>query len=277
MLTAIALAAALGGAPAQPGTLTLSNVRLTVGELGPPREGSRLLPGDVLFIAYDIDGLTIDGEGTARYTMAMEVTDGAGKLLFKQDPRELQDFVPLRGNRLPARGYITVGLDQPPGMYGCKISVTDPKTKATASLNVKFEVLKPDFGVVAVFTSYDERGEISAPTTGQVGQKVIVHFSVAGFQRDAKTKQPNVEILFQVYDDKGTPLLVDASGKPSPRKHIQDDKSPQLVKDTDGAFALHFPLFMNRPGKFAVEVKAEDRVSKKTSSYKLPVTINPAQ
>ena len=52
---------------------------------------------------------------------------------------------------------------------------------------------------------------------------------------------------------------------------------PLTAAPTVPPFALHFPLFMNRPGKFAVEVKAEDRVSKKTSSYKLPVTINPAQ
>jgi hypothetical protein len=277
MLTAIALAAVLGGAPAQPGNLKLTNVRMTVGELGPPREGGKLLPGDVLFIAYDIDGLTIEGDGVAKYRMAMEVTDGAGKLIFKQDPRDLQDFVPLRGSKLPARAFITVGLDQPPGSYNCKIAVTDPKAKATGNLDVKFEVLKKDFAVVAVFTSYDSLGQISAPTTGQVGQTVFIQFSVASFERDPKTKQPNVEVLFQVYDDKNAPLLVDAAGKPAPRKHVQDDKAVTLVKETDGAFALNFPLFMNRPGKFTVEIKATDNVSKKSSTYKLPVTVNAAQ
>jgi hypothetical protein len=275
MLTTIALAL-LAGTPAQPGALQLNNVRMTVGELGPPREGNKLLPGDVLFIAYDIDGITIDGEGTAKYTMAMEVSDDAGKLIFKQDPRDLADFVPLRGNKLPARAYITVGLDQPPGAYNCKIVVTDPKTKATGNLNVKFEVAKKDFGIVAVYTSHDPEGKISSPTSGQVGQTLNIHFSIASFERDAKLKQPDVEIEFQVYDDKGNALLVNPEGKPSPRKHIQDAKSANPVKETDGAFALQFPLFMNRPGKFAVEIKATDRVSKKTSTYKLPVTITAA-
>lgn len=278
MLTAIALATILGSTPAQPGTLNLTNVRMTIGELGPPRDNSKLLPGDVLFIAYDIDGLTINNDGVAKYTMAMEVTDAAGKLIFKQDPRELEDFVPLRGNKMPARAYITVGLDQPPGNYNCKISVTDTKTKAIGSLNQKFEVLKKDFAVVAVYTSYDGRGEISAPTTGQVGQTVFLQFSIAGFERDQKTKQPNVEIQFQVYDDKGTPLFADEKGIPKPRKHIQDDKSAQMVKETDGAFALQFPIFMNRPGKFVVEITATDNASpaKKKFVYKLPITINSA-
>ena len=174
MLTAIALAAVLGGTPAQPAELKLTNVRMTVGELGPTRDGNKLLPGDVLFIAYNIEGITIDAEGIARYTMAMEVSDSAGKLIFKQDPRTLDDFVPLRGNQMPARAYITVGLDQPPGNYDCKIAVTDPKTKASSSLVVKFEVAKKEFGVVAVYTSHDPKGELSAPTAGQVGQTIYI-------------------------------------------------------------------------------------------------------
>ena len=268
MLTTIALAL-LTSVPAQPAELKLSNVRMTIGELGPPREGNKLLPGDVLFIAYDIDGITIDGEGHAVYTMAMEVADGAGKLIFKQDPRELTDFVPLRGNKMPARAYITIGLDQPPGLYNCKIAVSDPKTKAAGSLNVKFEVLKKEFGVVAVFTSYDSDGKLSAPTSGQVGQTIFVQFSVASFDRD-KEKQPNVKVEFQVFDDKGLPTLT------APRKHIQDGKSLPAVKPEDGAFALQFPLFMNRPGKFVVEIFATDEVSKKTSRYRLPITVTAA-
>lgn len=277
MMTAIALAALLGGTPAQPaGNLKLNNVRLTMGEFGPPREGAKLLPGDVLFIAYDIEGLTIDGEGTARYTMSMEVINPNGKPLLQQAPREAVEFVPLRGNRMPARAYVTVGLDEAPGEYNCKLTVTDPKTKATDSLNVKFEVLKKDFGVVAVNTSHDAAGELSAPSVGQVGQLLYVHFSVAAFGRDQQTKNENVEVEFQFYDDKGTPLLVDASNKPTPRKHVQDEKSALPVKKTDEVFRLQFPLFLNRPGKFNVEIKATDKITKKTSVFKLPITINEA-
>ncbi|MDB5311534.1 MAG: hypothetical protein JWO38_5736 [Gemmataceae bacterium] len=265
MWSSLTLAAALSLGPAQPGGIQLTNVRMTIGELGPTRPNSKLLPGDVLFIGYDIDGLAIDPDGTARYTMAMEVTDAAGKLIFKQDPRELTDFIPLRGNKLPARAFVTVGLDQPPGAYVCKLSVTDPKTKAVTSLTVKFEVLKAEFGIVAVFTSHDARGELSAPTTGLVGQSIFVQFAVASFQRDAKTKQPNIEFLFEVFDDKGQPTLG------VPKKHIQDSG----VEADKGAFPLYFPLYMSRPGKFTVRVTATDKIANKKSTYELPVTILP--
>jgi hypothetical protein len=32
---------------------------------------------------------------------------------------------------------------------------------------------------------------------------------------------------------------------------------------------------MNRPGKFTVEITATDQLTKKTASYKLPVTVLP--
>ena len=41
-----------------------------------------------------------------------------------------------------------------------------------------------------MYTSHDQRGELSAPTTGQVGQTVYIQFSIASFERDPKTKQP---------------------------------------------------------------------------------------
>jgi hypothetical protein len=276
MLTAIALAAVLGGAPAQPSELKLTNVRMTVGELGPPREGNKILPGDVLFIAYDIDGLTIDAEGIAKYTMAMEVTNPTGRVILEQKPSDRMDFAPLRGNKLPGRAYVTVGLDEAPGQYTCKLSVTDPATKLSGSLSVKFEVLKKDLGIVAVYTSHDPKGEISAPTTAQVGETLYIHFTVASFERHPKTQQPDVLIEFQFYDAAGKPILVNAKNEPAPRKHIQDAKSVPPVKPGDGAFTLQFPLFLNRPGKFLVEMKATDNVSKKTFTYKLQVTANPA-
>src|SRR5215213_8440061 len=101
MWSSVALAAALALAPAQPGGLQLTNVRLTVGELGPARTSTKVLPGDVLFIAYDIDGLSVDKEGKAVYTMGMDVTDATNRTVFKQDPqpadKALNEVLPLGG------------------------------------------------------------------------------------------------------------------------------------------------------------------------------------
>jgi hypothetical protein len=266
MFYSLALAAALT-TPGQGGELKLTNVRMTVGELGPARGNAKFLPGDIVFIGYDITGLSIEPDGIAKYKMAMEVSDGTGKTIFKQDPRELNDFVPLRGNTIPARAFVTIGLDQDPGNYTCKVTVEDPKVKDKKdSLTVKFEVAKAEYGIVAVYTTHDLKREVSAPTTGTVGQSIFINFSVAGFQRDPKTKQPNVEFEYQILDDKGTPTL----GQPG--KHTQDSG----VDEKAGAFAMQFPLFMSRPGKFTARITATDKVANKKTTYDLPVTVLPA-
>jgi hypothetical protein len=223
-----------------------------------------------------MDGLTIDSEGIAKYSMAMEVTNPAGRVILEQKPTARVEFAPLRGNRLPGRAYVIVGLDETPGVYSCKLSVTDTVTKLTANLAVKFEVLKKEFAIVAVFTSHDQKGEISAPTTGQVGDTRWIQFTVASFERDPKTKQPNVYIEFQFFDEKGKALLVNEKNELVPRKHEQDEKSLPPVKDGDGAFTLQFPVFLNRPGKFLVEMTAHDKVTGKKFLYKLPLTATAA-
>jgi hypothetical protein len=262
MLYALAFAA-LTASPAQGGGVKLTNVRLTVGELGGARASAKFLPGDILFVAYEIAGLPTGEDGIVRYKMEMKVLDSTGKAIFKQDPRELMDFVPLRGNSIPARAFIVIGLDHDPGNYTCEISVEDPKSKTKDTLSLKFEVSKPEFGIVAVSTSFDPAGAISAPTTCVVGQIMMINFSVATFKRDPKTKQPNVELEYQFYDDKGAAIL----GQPG--KDVVDGG----VADTEGLFRKQFPLFLSRPGKFTVKITANDKIGGKKSTYELPVTV----
>lgn len=261
----LTLAAVLALAPGQTG-LQLSNVRLTVGELGGPRPNAQVLPGDILFIAYDIDGLTFDAQGGVHYSMALEVVNAAGKPLLKQDPREIVDFAPLRGRTIPARAFVSIGIDQEPGMFTCKITITDMKSKQSATLSQKFEVLKKDFGIVGVNTFYDEERRYSAPTAGFVGQTIIVNFVVVGFAREGRTRQPRVEIEVQAMDDKNQPTL------PEPLKETVDSG----IKEDDPGFVRQFPLFMNRAGKFTLKIKATDKVSQRVFTYDLPVTIHPS-
>jgi hypothetical protein len=270
MFTALALATVLVAQP-QP-NLKLTNVRISVGELGSPRDNNKFLPGDVLFLSYDIEGLTIDDQGIATYTMAMVVKNPMGRVLFEQYPRSLVDFVPLRGNKVPGRNFVSVGLDDSPGLYTCTLTITDPTTKAEASLSIKYEVLKKDFGIVVVYTSHDQKGELPAPTSGQVGGTLWIQLTIASFERDANTTQPNVVIEFQLYDEKGNAILVSARNEPVPHRHTQDAQSSSPVKAGYYTFADQFQLHLNRPGKFRVEIKATDNVSRKTFTYNLQVT-----
>lgn len=265
MLTPLLLATALTlgqvPAPASAGALTLANVRSTYGELGGPRPLAPLLPGDVMFLGFDIEGISTDAEGRVQYTMFMELLDSAGASKYKTDPANKNDFVPLGGNKIPGRAYTTVGLDQAPGDYLLKVTVTDLANKATKTVEQKFSVAAKDFGIVAVYTSVDERGQIPMPTTGIVGQPLFIQLGIVNFARGAD-KKPNVEVEMVPLDEKGNPTVAKPSLLP-----IKDG-----VDEKDAGVTIRYLLPLTRAGKFSVRLKATDKITNKTHTFTLPVT-----
>jgi hypothetical protein len=262
MLYALAIAA-LTAVPSQGGDLKLANVRMTLGDLGPTRPDAKFLPGDALHVRFDMTGISIEASGEAKYKMESRVRDKNNKVIFKKDAEEKSAFAPLRGNSVPGAALILIGLDMDAGEYVLEVSVEDPKTKATDSKSVKFEVLKKDFGIVAVHATADFQGFIPTSNVGTVGQTIIIWYTVASFERDAKTKQPKIELQIQLLDEKGTPTLKD------PLKHVQDGGVDEKI----GAISPYYSLFLNRPGKFTVRITAIDQVSNKKASYDWPVTV----
>lgn len=269
MWTPLTLAAALAFTPAQSpapaGTLNLTNVRATYGELGGNRPPGKLLPGEVLWVGFDIEGLTIAPDGQANYAMASEFLTDAGKLFRKDEPFEMVSFVPLGGNKVPGRAFVVIGTDQPAGGYVMKLTVTDKATKATKTLEYKFEVAEPGFGIVAVYACADPDGRLSAPTTGVVGQPLFVQFMVIGFQFDGGKRQPNVQVEMVPIDESGKPTL------PQPLSTVVETG----VDEKDARFTLRFPLPLTRVGKFTIRLKATDKLGNKTATFDLPIAVIP--
>src|SRR4051812_9961655 len=102
MWTALALTTVLTVTPAQQ-SLELKNVRTTHGILGQERKDDKFLPGDVLVVAFDIEGLKVKEDGQILYAMGMELTlKGKPKPEFKKDPQDLVAVNSLGGTNLPA-------------------------------------------------------------------------------------------------------------------------------------------------------------------------------
>jgi hypothetical protein len=255
------MVAAVGTAPAAP-ELTLSNVRFTRGVLGPTRDGSRVLPGDSLFVCFDVEGVTLADDGKVVYSTAMEVTDASGRTVFKQDPRDQQAVCSLGGNRLPAFVRLHVGPDQPPGQYTLQATVTDRTSSSKGTLKRTFEVLPAGFGIVQLSTTADHGGMLPMPVPA-AGQGLWLHFGVVGFGRDDAGHQPNVGIALRVLDEDGKPTLAQpasgAVGKGVPEKDV--------------VLPMQLALLLNRPGKFTVELTATDRVSGKKDTVTFPLTV----
>jgi hypothetical protein len=267
MTPTLALLAALSLGPHQAGPLTLTNVRATHGSLGPVRADNKVLPGDSVFLAFDIEGITVDpATGKVSYSMLTEIFDGKDKLLFKRDPQDQETINALGGNSVPAFVHLDCGLDQAPGEYVVKVTVTDRTAKRNASLSRKFQVLPRDFGLVRLATTTDVEGNAPAAVFG-VGQALHVSCSVVSFERDKAKEQPDVTVELRVLDDKGKPVLTQPF-------------TGQVNKDVPSnlrGLPLQFLVSLNRPGKFTVALKATDHLSKKTATLSFPLTVLPAK
>jgi hypothetical protein len=261
MLATLAFATALSMPVAQDSELKLSNARTTYGILGAARGNDKYLPGDMMFLAFDITGMTVDKEGQIRYSLAMDLKDSTGKKIFGQVPQTIVASNSLGGNSLYGYAYAEIGGAQAPGKYTMTVTIRDVAAKKSAEITQNFEILKKDFGIGRLDLFYDERGSLWAPRVFVVGQSAWVHFITMGFDRDGNG-DPNVEVRIRVLDEAGKPTL------PQPYKgEVKKAERNQSV----------FPWFQkiefNRPGKYKIELEAEDKVAKKTVKQEQSITV----
>jgi len=264
MLQTLALTAVLSLAPAQDAPLNITNDRVTFcGEFGPNRPNNRYLPGDTFYLAFDMENLKPDAFGVVQYMMGMEVRDATGKSILSKAPAKETMVLPFGGGKLPGRGYVNIDLSTAPGTYTCKMTVTDAKTNQTRTLEKSFEVQPAAFGMVSMFASADDKGEISMPLMGIPGQVMFLHFFVVGFGRDPSTKQPNVVTELRVYDQNGK-LTTE---QPSSLIHNKD------IDDKVTGLPFTFRIPMNRAGSYTVEIKAECKVTGKPYKISFPINV----
>lgn len=264
MWATLAFAAALGLAPDQTGTLQLTNARATYGFLGATRPDNKLLPGDVYFVTYDIENITVKN-GKALYKMSMEFLNSKGKAEFKRDPEDLESTLSLGGTRMPGMASAEIGTETAPGEYTLKVEVTDRATNKSETLVRKFEVLPKAFGLVRVHLTYVQT-TVPAPWQGVVGQSLFLNCAAIHFQRD-KDKQPNVVVEMNILDEKG------AATMPKPQTvEFNKDIDPKLI-----GLPVNLLVELNRPGKFTIELQATDKLANKTYKVSLPLQVQEAK
>jgi hypothetical protein len=264
MWTTVALVAALSLAPQQAGPLNLTHVRTTYGVPGVSRTDTKLLPGDQLFIAFDIDGITMDANGRVLYSMSTELTDSKGKPLFKQEPRDQEIIAALGGKSIPAYVQLDIGLDQSPGDYTFKVTVTDRASKRSGTLSRNFTVLPATFGLVRLTTTADAEGRVPTAVF-ETGGALWVNVGVVGFGRKPGTNDPDMNVELRVLDESGKPTMA----KPFTGQINEKAKVPPSAR----FMPVQFLATLNRPGKFTVELKATCVVCEKTVSLAFPITV----
>jgi hypothetical protein len=263
MWTAVALTTVMSLAPAQ--GLELKNVRTTYGIMGEPRKDDKILPGDVIILAFDIEGLKAKDSGLVQYSMGMEFgKKGAAKPIYKREPSELEADNNLGGS-LPAFAIYPVASDLAPGDYTFKVTVKDLAGKGEKTLEKTYEVVKPKLGFIRVRVTSATEPPVPVPPIAVPGQRILFHCSLAGVKLD-KAGLPNVTFEMNILDDKGNPTV--------PKPYKGDIKA----KLQDPAGIMHFlprPLDLNRSGKFKIVIKATDNNSKETTEQTMNLTVLP--
>lgn len=249
--------------PAQAGGLEVSNIRPTYGMLGPSRPDYRILPGEVLPIAFDIAGLQSDELGRMRFAVKMRVEDAQAKAIYNEDLGELPPFLNvLGGGKVQHAVVVSTGLKQPPGTYRVKATITDLNSRKEAAIEKDFTVLPADLGLVRCQLSYDRNGLLHAPTQAVIGQTLYLSAVVVGFKPDAKEKEGNVSVELSVLDDKD---------KPTQTRPLKGEFRNLDAESPHVPFLFDLPI--HRAGRYKLTLKATDNVTKRTATLTLPFNV----
>ena len=252
------------GADAAP---EIADMHATYGHLGAVRpKGPGLLPGDVAAFTFSIKNLKFDKSGKAAYSVAIEVRDAKGKLVYEQKPFNSIAQSQFGGDSLPCSANIAVPLDAQPGKVSWKVTVKDRTTDKSVEAKGEGNVLAAKFGIVRVGTYADPEAKVAVAPLGVVGGTLYLDFAAVNFARDAM-KKPDVKIELRILDDKGQPT----SAEPMVGR-VHDD-----IPEDARMVPLQFGLTFNRVGNFTAELTAKCVVCGSEEKIQLPIRVLPLQ
>jgi hypothetical protein len=256
------LVGALTLAASDSGALRLTNMRATYWIGGPDRPDNKVLPGDGLVVAYDIEGMQPGADGKMHYEIGMEVTDQQGAVLLKQKPKAETVDPAANGRPLAGMATLNVGLDQSPGMYTVKISVTDDTSRASADFSRTYEVLPKDLGLVRVVADGDPVSKGIDPLF-HAGKPGVLNFTLVGFERRQSSGQPEVRVTMTVTEN-GQPVFE----KPTVSE-VKADVPPNAL-----AVPLELRLQLVKAGQYVVQLAAKDRINGRSAMISVPITVS---
>jgi len=255
------LVLALALSPASASALEIKNFRPCYAPVpfGASRTEKDLkcLPGDFLLFTYDIEGLKSDPKTTkVSYVTILEMFDSQAKPIFdaKRTPHE---FIPqLGGTRMPGDVQLQMGRKQKPGKYVVRLTVQDRVANESKSETRQLELLPQGFGFALVV----------APGVGFSGQHYVTEFALIDMGLDAR-KQPDVKVEMRVLDEKERPVA------PSTFWTLPRDLPMGIDVAKENGAPLHFPLYLNRPGRFIIDILAKDNISKTEARLTYPLYV----
>ena len=225
--------------------------------LGATRPNDKCLPGDFLFLTYDIEGLKIDDKsGKANFVTVLEIFDEKANPVSprKETPNEV--VLQLGGSRMPGDMHVQMGRSQKPGKYRVRLTVQDRLTNDVKSHVHLFELLPPTFGFAGVV----------APTIGFPGQMYATEFVLIDMGLDNK-KQPDVEVTMRILDANGKEVAMPVIST------LPRDLAAEVNLEKENFAPMRFPIYLNRSGRFTIDILAKDKIGNKEARLNYPLQV----
>jgi len=247
--------------PAASDALELKNIKVRYGPMGAIRETKTFLPGDLIFITYDIEDLTIDPKdqksGKVSYVAVTELLDADKKVVYSNE--NPQTALPqLGGTRLPVFVDLQLGTKRPPGNYSLRVTVRDQFSKPVQAkaFQYSFELVPATFGMI----------HIAAPLLGFPGQFYHTDFTLTNLTLNAK-QTPDTMVRITILDSSKKPVA------PTVEYQFPRDLPPDLDLQKSNMVPIVYPVYLNRVGHFTMEIVATDKIGKKEAKLSYPLTV----
>ncbi len=251
----LVLAGLLACVPSSAQALELKNIRPAYGFLGATRHDMKFLPGDVLFVTYEIDGLKVDAKNKVNFVTLVEVFDAANKTIFSKETPNVV-VAELGGGRIPGDLHVTMGVDRTPGQYKARLTVYDVQSKDKKFFVVPFELLGRGFGLVAVH----------APAVAFPAQPYMLQYAIVELGLDAN-KKPQAKLETKILDEAGKPV------SPPSVTNFPADLTDNIDLKKANFIPIDYPIFPTRPGRFTVEITLTDAIAQKTATLRYPLNV----
>jgi hypothetical protein len=239
--------------PGRAGAVDLKNVRMCYGVMGATRHSKQVQQGDYLYLTFDIDGLAVEAKTRrASYVTTIELLDSKQTVLSKQ-MTPVDATLQLGGGRMPGEAFLLMGARQPLGKHTIRVSVRDQQGKDLKSFDYDFEVVPASFAMIS----------ITAPAIGFPGRHYVVGFALANMTFNGMAVA-NVDTTLRILDERGMPVV------PAAKLPLPEGINPA------GNFApFSYPVYVNRPGRYTMEIVAIDNNAKQNQKLELryPFTI----
>jgi len=246
----------------QRGNLRIENMRFVQWAQGPRRESSSFIPGERIVAKCDINGITVSSAGGTSLDIRFAWKDPLNRVLISGTGR------PVTHNLL--RGSITVVVmvnttpTLKPGTYTLDVIAKDNLSGAAVSSSIPTVFGPPRFAIVNVRLALDKAGKFERPGIFYTRDVAHVLFDVVGFAKKDTIccLSGGLEIL------EGGSSVMKRDNAFVFKQEIKPPKKDQV--------SIHYSFLCSRHGKFTVNIRIVDEISKTVVNKSLPLEIRVA-